>query len=508
MHRANATLAAEAAAAGAILSEQAFRTLADFIPHIVWTTGPNGVFDYCNRRFYEYTGLLSDGARLQEDWSNSVHADDLERAHTLWRECIRTRKSFDVEVRLRQSTTRQYRWHLVRAVPLYDQTQKHIVKWFGTCIDIEDQKRAAARSAFQTRVSVALGSSLEVRETLAQIARLCVPELADWCRIDVIDENGLLQTEIVAQKDRRAGAREAATFRSKFTVPLVGHKGTLGVVILASSDPERVFSDDERRIAEDIGRRAGIAVENSQLFEREHHIAETLQRALLPADLPRVPFVTLDWEYRPATRESQVGGDWYDAFLLPDNSLFISIGDVCGHGLEAAVAMNNLRQSLRSLAFECPDPWLVLEGVNRILQCEQSQTLATALFARFDPQTFRLEYACAGHPAPILMDSRNTPRILPAGGTLLGILPLGGYIARHCIDLERGSTLLFYTDGLIEFSRDVLREEVRLLHAISKLTPHDRNPAAAIVNTMLAGSLQADDIAVLTLQTSIEANYT
>jgi anti-sigma regulatory factor (Ser/Thr protein kinase) len=209
----------------------------------------------------------------------------------------------------------------------------------------------------------------------------------------------------------------------------------------------------------------------------------------------------LDWEYRPATRESQVGGDWYDAFQLPDDSLFISIGDVCGHGLEAAVAMSNLRQSLRSLAFECPDPWLVLEGVNRILQCEQTQTLATALFARFDPQTLRLDYASAGHPAPILMDSSNIPRILPAGGTPLGILSLGGDIARHTVDLEHGSTLLFYTDGLIEFSRDVLREEDRLLRAMSKLSPHDRNPAATIVNEMLGGSPQADDIAVLTLQT-------
>lgn len=502
MHLTHASLApAEPAATGALLSEQAFRTLADFIPHIVWTTGPNGVFDYCNRRFYEYTGLLSGGTTLQDDWSNSVHADDLEPAHSRWKECIRTGKPFEVEIRIRQSNSRHYRWHLTRAVPLHDETQKHILKWFGTCIDIEDQKRAIARSAFQARVSVALGSSLELRETLAQIARLCVPELADWCRIDVIDENGMLQTEIVADKDRRDGGHEAAGRRSGFTVPLVGHNRKLGTLMLAALDSERVFSDDDRAMAEDIGRRAAVALENSQLFEREHHIAETLQRALLPAQLPSVPAITLDWEYRPATRESQVGGDWYDAFQLPDDSLFISIGDVCGHGLEAAVTMSNLRQSLRSLAFECPDPWLVLEAVNRILQCEQSGTLATALFARFDPQTLRLEYASAGHPPPILMDSSNMPRVLPAGGTPLGILSLGGNIAHHTVDLEPSSTILFYTDGLIEFSRDVLREEDRLLHAMSKLSPHDRNPAATIVNAMLAGSLQADDIAVLTIQT-------
>jgi PAS domain S-box-containing protein len=487
-------------ATGAHLSEQAFRTLADFIPHIVWTTGPNGVFDYCNRRFYEYTGVLSDGTTLHDDWSAAVHADDLERAHTRWKECIRTGEAYDVEIRLLLKSSRQYRWHLTRAVPLYDETQKHIVKWFGTCIDIEDQKRAAARSAFATRVSIALGSSLEVRETLAQIARLCVPELADWCRIDVVDEHGRPQTEIVSHKDRQDGTREASGSAARLTVPLVGHNRTLGSILLASADPARVFSDDERSVAEELGRRAGIAIENSQLFEREHRIAETLQRALLPAHLPSVPTIALDWEYRPATRESQVGGDWYDAFLLPDNRLFISIGDVCGHGLEAAVAMSSLRQSLRSLAFECPEPWLVLDGINRILQGEQSRTLATALFARFDPQTLRLEYASAGHPAPILMDSRKAPRFLPAGGTPLGILALGGEIARHAVDLERGSTMLFYTDGLVEFSRNLLREEARLLEAMSKLSPHDKSPAAAIVNVMLAGSLQADDIAVLTLQ--------
>jgi PAS domain S-box-containing protein len=516
------------AATGALLSEQAFKALADFIPHIVWTTGPNGVLDYCNRRFYEYTGIRSDGTTLQDDWSNSIHPGDLEPAHQRWKECIRTGDSFEVEIRVRRSSDRCYRWHLARAVPLYDETQKHIVKWFGTCIDIEEQKQAAARSAFQTRVSVALGSSLEVRETLAQIARLCVPELADWCRIDVIDENGRMRTEVVAHRDpekerllkqvvgRRQAAHkqpvlvpdpqdrnvyEAVGYGSAFTVPLVGHNRMLGAFMLVSCDPARAFSDDERNIAEELGRRAGVAIENSQIFEREHRIAETLQRALLPSQLPSVPAITLDWEYRPATQESQVGGDWYDAFLMPDGSLFISIGDVCGHGLEAAVAMSTLRQSLRSLAFECPEPWLVLEGINRILQCEQNETLATALFARFDPRTLRLEYASAGHPAPILMDGRNAPRVLPAGGTPLGILALGGEIARHTVDLEHGSILLFYTDGLIEFSRDVMREEERLLRVMSELSPHDRNPAGAVVNAMLANSLQSDDIAVLTLQT-------
>jgi serine/threonine-protein kinase RsbW len=499
------------------LSEQAFRTLADFIPHIVWTTRPNGVLDYCNRRFYEYTGIDLKATTLNEDWSRSIHPDDLEPAHQRWKECIRTGEAYEAEIRVRQNSTQRYRRHLARAVPLSDDTSKLINKWFGICIDIEDLKRSEERTLFQTRVNTALGSSLEVGETLQQIAHLCVPELADWCRIDVLDENGRQRTEVVAHKDpekerllkaivehsniQDTFIYETVGYGTSLMVPLVGHNGTLGAFMLVAIDPHRIFSEEERDIAEVLGRRAGVAIENSQIFEREHRIATTLQRALLPAQLPVVSGIAMDWEYRPATQESQVGGDWYDAFLLPDKSLFISIGDVCGHGLDAAIAMSTIRQSLRSLAFECPEPWLVLEGINRILQCEQNETIATAIFARFDPQTLHLEYASAGHPAPILMDEPHTPFLLSAGGMPLGILPLGNEIARHAVDLKPGTTLCFYTDGLIEFSRDVMREEDRLLHEIGKLSPLDRTPATTIVDRMLGNAQQKDDIAVLVLQT-------
>jgi PAS domain S-box-containing protein len=371
--------------AEAHLSEQSFRTLADFIPHIVWTTRPNGVLDYCNRCFYEYTGLQPNGATLQSDWSSSIHPEDLEPAHQLWKECIRTGQPYEAQIRMRQNGVGAYRRHLARAVPLRDDPQDHITKWFGTCIDIEDIKQTEERVAF--------------------------------------------------------------------------------------------------------------------MFEREHRIAATLQRALLPTQLPVVPNITLNWEYRPATQESQVGGDWYDAFLLPDKSLFISIGDVCGHGLDAAIAMNTIRQSLRTLAFECPEPWLVLEGINRILQCEQSETIATAIFGRLDLRTLEFAYAGAGHPPPVLMNEAGAPRMLPAGGMPLGIFSIGAEIARHTINLEPGTSVFLYTDGLIEFNRDVLRNEERLLRVIAELSPLDTTPANTIVSTMLGRITQTDDIAVLVLQT-------
>jgi PAS domain S-box-containing protein len=229
----------------------------------------------------------------------------------------------------------------------------------------------------------------------------------------------------------------------------------------------------------------------AQSLTRERRIAHTLQSAFLPPFLPKVGGIEFQAVYRPAESDAQVGGDWYDAFLLGDGRIALSIGDIFGHGLEAAGEMIRLRETLRALAgFINEDPAAILQSADRAFQASHPGAIASAVFAIYDPSTRRLRTANAGHPQPALVHNGKATQ-LPPGDVLLGVSPDSAFRV-HETQLEPGDSFVLYTDGLVESERDLFAGEQRLLQRLSD-GPID---AEDLVKKLTAKG-QQDDVAVL-----------
>ncbi|MBV8074599.1 MAG: SpoIIE family protein phosphatase [Candidatus Eremiobacteraeota bacterium] len=239
----------------------------------------------------------------------------------------------------------------------------------------------------------------------------------------------------------------------------------------------------------------------AELYRRERRIADTLQRALLPPVLPKLPGLWLDAVYQPDTDEANVGGDWYDAFELYDQRIAFSMGDVAGHGLEAAILMGRVREALRAAAIEGNDPARVLALANASIELLEQPAMVTALFGILDRLTMRLTFACAGHPPPVLARADGRVERLLAQGIPLGIgFEYEWY--NRTVALEPGSILAFYTDGLVESDRELDAAESRLLAALGRQARGtQRRSALSLVASTIVGR-QRDDIAVLTVATS------
>jgi anti-anti-sigma factor len=286
---------------------------------------------------------------------------------------------------------------------------------------------------------------------------------------------------------------------ARAVIPLATGRDVIGVLSFLFSAPKS-FTEDERVFIQTIARQCALVLERARLYEREHHVAETLQRALLPVDLPQVPGIEIHAVYVPGTREAEVGGDWYDAFQLPDGHIALAVGDVVGRGLQAAVIMGQLRQAIRAAALEGHSPFMVLSQASKILQlASPPQGMATAIFGVLDPIRLRFTYAVAGHPAPVFAADDGIEILEPAGSLPLGItgsrLPTS-----RTVSLSQGSLLVLYTDGLIELTRSINEGEAALVSAVgAERERPSADPAQAILDRVLSGRKAADDIAIVTL---------
>jgi anti-anti-sigma factor len=292
---------------------------------------------------------------------------------------------------------------------------------------------------------------------------------------------------------------------ARIAVPLVIAEGSpVGVltVIFAAS---RRLSEAEIGFMQTLGQQCAQAVERARLYEREHRAAETFQRALLPAEIPHLPGVAIHTVYQPGARESNVGGDWYDVFRLPSGKLVLSIGDVAGRGLSAAVVMGELRQTIRTAALDHEDPAAVLERASQALTLAHGrEAMATAIVAVLDPLTSQLSYATAGHPAPVLAVPGGAPAaMLPAGGGPLGYLSTTRTPSWN-VWLPPGALLVLYTDGLIEQNRDVLEGQDAVIRA-SQAEIAERSPdaAEAILAAVSGNRRSPDDVAIITLAVDV-----
>lgn len=260
--------------------------------------------------------------------------------------------------------------------------------------------------------------------------------------------------------------------------------------------------EEERTKAEEQRRHSA---ENRAAYLAEKRIAETLQRAFVQNVLPEPPMLRLGATYLAAAEEAKVGGDWYDALELSDDRVLLAIGDVTGHGIEAAVTMNRTRQILISCALIDPSPGPVLERVNNELMRNDSP-MVTAIAALVNARDCEVAYAAAGHPPAVLLEPGKRARLLEVGSLPLGVLRDAAY-QTHRVRSTPGALLVLYTDGAVEHSRDVVEGEELLLAAVeSAAQASEADVAAAICQRIFADRRAADDVAILTLRFADGAN--
>ncbi|MET8044181.1 SpoIIE family protein phosphatase [Micromonospora sp. NPDC005215] len=251
-----------------------------------------------------------------------------------------------------------------------------------------------------------------------------------------------------------------------------------------------------------LARLVGVRLENAQLYETEHRIATTLQHSLLPRSLPQLPGAVLASRYLPGTADVEVGGDWYDAFIVEDGDLVLVIGDVVGKGVQAAAAMGQLRNALRAYLLEGYDPGEALTRLNRLVGSTDGRSFATVVCLLSNPRTGRLRYASAGHPSPLLISGGDVSFLHDrALGPPVGAIPGATYEAVEG-ELAPGNRLLLYTDGLIE------DRQLDIDAALAQLCVDAAIPSEHVVDLIDAvvervdGRPRRDDVAVLALEAS------
>jgi serine phosphatase RsbU (regulator of sigma subunit) len=415
----------------------------------------------------------------------------------------------------------------------------------------EEAAERARQLSFLADVSAELLGNLDYRATLTNVANLLVPDLADWCAVDMVERGGVA-TLAVAHTDpdkvawawelqRRyppdpdaptgapnvirtgvselyeeitdemlaAGARDEEhlrlarelKLRSAIVVPLRVHDRTLGAITLIRAESGRAYGPADQVFAEELGRRAALAIDNAQLHSATRDVARQLQRAVLPENLDSIA----GWEvatYSDPGGAADIGGDVYDAVRLPDGRLAVFIGDVMGHGVQAAAAMASLRAAVRAFLTVDPAPSAVLDHLQGMFQRLSITELVSLVYAVIDPDAGTVELVNAGHYPPVLVGpdgvatfARTPPR-----------RPLGTD-PDTCVAADfpyrPGDTLLLYTDGLVERrSEHIDLGLARIEEAAGPLAGPDLPAALAALVAQVRLAAGDDDVTAVAVRRS------
>ncbi|MFE6826372.1 SpoIIE family protein phosphatase [Streptomyces sp. NPDC057690] len=412
------------------------------------------------------------------------------------------------------------------------------------------------RLALLAATTTQLTSTLDVDEALRRLVTLVAPRLADWVIIDLITERDEVWRAVVVEADgdalvpredlqgpmppvpeespmplsralrgvasTLAGPQtyqgppdsgiaveqrrlfEATGVHSAAIAPIRSTRAVLGALTLGRARQPGDFKTADLPLIEDIARRAGLALDNARLYQRQRKVAETMQNHLLP-QMPRMSGLQMAVRYLPAPDASQVGGDWYDAFSLSDGATALAIGDVVGHDLEAAAGMAQVRNMLRAYAWALPEPpSRIVERLDEAVMHITDVTMATMILARVeeaDEGRWNLSWSNAGHPPPLLISHDGLADYLTGGhGILLGT-GAGERRTDGTATLPPGSTLLLYTDGLIEEPGHTLDEGLHRLRRHAAALAH--RPLDSFTDRLLRRVRPAandDDVALLALR--------
>ena len=251
----------------------------------------------------------------------------------------------------------------------------------------------------------------------------------------------------------------------------------------------------------DIHERKEIEEKLSRAAAADHEVAEVLQRSLLPESLPAIDGVELEARYLPASKGAAIGGDWYDAIELEDGRVAVVVGDVVGHGLRAATVMGQLRNAFRAYALVETSPAQTLVRLNRLLSKDGRDLMATALCIAIDRDSGELEVASAGHPPALVIEPGSRARFIEDGRSVpLGTADPAPYSVASA-QLEPGSTLILYTDGLVERRDTSLDDRLAQLATVAAVADGELGDVCdQLLEGSLAGKQPADDVAVLAIR--------
>jgi GAF domain-containing protein len=407
----------------------------------------------------------------------------------------------------------------------------------------------ALRVRFLADATSELAKSLDYEATLAAVARLAVPGFADWCAIDVVEDDRLHRVAVehvdpekvrlaLELQERYPPDRESPSspwqimrtgesmlipeitddmlvagaldeehlrimrelrLRSALTVPLVARGRVFGVITWVAAESERLYTPADVTFAEDLGRRAAIAIDNSQLHSQIREAAVRLQRAVLPEVTPDLPGWQLASHYSPAGR-TDVGGDFYDAVALPDGRLALFVGDVMGRGVGAAAEMAQMRAAVRAYLAVDPTPHVVMRKLDLLFATYGMSQLVTLVYAVVDAVRDELVLVNAGHPPPVVLREDGVVEQLPtADGPPLGIGD--GERLSTTFRLGARDTLLAFTDGLIERrDEDIDEGQRRVLEACAALTESTLADGLDRLVAEVRDPTREDDVAVLAVR--------
>jgi serine phosphatase RsbU (regulator of sigma subunit) len=418
----------------------------------------------------------------------------------------------------------------------------------------EEVQHALDRLTILINAAEALASTLDLNTGIRRLCRTLVPGLADWCAVDLLDGQGRLRRVAVerrrtewsaglyegvlppAEGSAASGARALQGFGpvllndfqvsgktgdplrereleifqwldtdTAVVAPLRARGQVFGVLTLARTRREAALTEDSLPLVEDLAHRVALAVDNARLHSQVQYTAERLQRSLLP-DLPTHGPLHLAARYQSAAATARVGGDWYDAFVLPDGALALIIGDIAGHDLHAAVMMSQTRNMLRGIACDRKEPpgkiLARLDAAHHILSPHQTLTCVYGLVEKTAPdEAWQFQYAVAGHPPPLLVERDGDTRFLTGGRSMLLGMDPGESRPEAFERLPPESTLLLYTDGLIE------RRTEGLGRGLARLRQHAaalaREPLEAFCDELLSGLADdgSDDVAMIAVRT-------
>lgn len=421
----------------------------------------------------------------------------------------------------------------------------------------EQAAEQTARLQFLAEAATELSTSLDYEHTLARVALLAVPTFADWCAIDLLEDDRLhrvavehvdpAKVQLAIELERRypadrqapggawevirtgrsalvpditdemlvASARDEdhlrltreLDLRSALQVPLLTRGRVLGVITWVASESGRRYSQADLLFAEDFGQRCAIAIDNAQLYSQNMQVAVQLQDAVLPDLSDGVAGWEIASHYSPSGR-TEVGGDFFDVHALPDGRLALFVGDVMGRGVSAAAAMGQMRASILAFLAVDPTPEVVLRKLDLLFETYAMTQLVTLVYAVADPARDELLVANAGHPPPIVLRADGRCEELPmAEGAPLGVEHERTTISR--VAFGPGDTLLAFSDGLIERrDEDIDIGQRRLLDHVGSLAQHPfGNSLDRLVETV-RDHTREDDVAALAVRRASAAEPT
>ena len=381
---------------------------------------------------------------------------------------------------------------LTFAQPLRNE-EGRIVGAVGNFTDVTAVRRAERRSAdrlaFLTALGSRLGDALSVESVFSELERALVPRYATQLVMLLADDDGRIFDV------RGADSVEAWAGESYLHLSMVSHGRAIGTIIVCKREG---FNAEDQQLLHEVARRAATAVQNAQLFEHNQTASKVFQEALLPAKLPSLDEVRFDAVYAAGDDRALIGGDWYDAFQLPDGRIAVSIGDVTGRGVIAAALMGKVRQTISGLSFYESDPVKLLDTAELALIRRYPDSIVTAVVGVLDPVSGEFIYATAGHPPPFLRRADGTVLRLPCHGLPLGLRESDEDHSSVTFRVLPGDTLLLYTDGVTEVEHDPVQGEIRLAEALSAMPRTCEQPAHFLQRTLLPHGSR-DDVALLSL---------